>query len=312
MNNPLRRDPNLWAVLLAGGDGRRLRPLTIGIEGDERPKQFCRILGERTLLADTRRRVAPLFDASRTITLVTKKHERYYRAALADAPEGTVLEQPFNRGTGAAMALAILTVRDLDDDAMVAFFPCTHHFGREAAFLRSVDAGLRAVCDHPDKIVLLGAPPNRPDVGYGWIEPAPAPVPFSLAPTRVRRFCERPPMMAAQTLFNTGCVWDTRILMGRVSAFVEVLCAAVPRAVLALSVGALTGETSSGYQDLRPVDFARDVLTAQPERLLVIRDAASRWSDLGSPSRVLDTIACEQLTPWWLARMGRTYMSRAS
>jgi mannose-1-phosphate guanylyltransferase len=51
-----------WAVFLAGGDGTRLRSLTLRIAGDLRPKQFCRVFGEQSLLGETRARVKPLFD----------------------------------------------------------------------------------------------------------------------------------------------------------------------------------------------------------------------------------------------------------
>ena len=51
---------HLWAVLLAGGDGIRLRDLTMRIVGDHRPKQFCPIIGADSLLSQTRARLDPL------------------------------------------------------------------------------------------------------------------------------------------------------------------------------------------------------------------------------------------------------------
>ena len=59
-----------WGVLMAGGDGTRLQSLTGRIEGDARPKQFCRLLGDETLLAQTRRRIEPLFPARNIMTVV--------------------------------------------------------------------------------------------------------------------------------------------------------------------------------------------------------------------------------------------------
>jgi mannose-1-phosphate guanylyltransferase len=56
---------NLWATLLAGGDGVRLRDLTLRITGDSRPKQSCRIVGGKSLLSQTRTRLEPLFSGDR-------------------------------------------------------------------------------------------------------------------------------------------------------------------------------------------------------------------------------------------------------
>ncbi|HZD41773.1 MAG TPA: sugar phosphate nucleotidyltransferase, partial [Terriglobales bacterium] len=56
-----------WAVILAGGDGTRLKSLTRKIAGDERPKQFCPILGAPTLLEETQRRTALELARERTV-----------------------------------------------------------------------------------------------------------------------------------------------------------------------------------------------------------------------------------------------------
>ena len=151
-----RPGAGVWAVLLAGGDGTRLQALTARIEGDTRPKQFCRILGDESLLTQTRRRISPLFDSDRVIAVVTKKHERFYARELDDLPQTAVLAQPENRGTGVAIATAVLMLRDLGAEAMVAAFPCDHHYSNEAAFLEVIEAGILAVRNNSDAIVLIG------------------------------------------------------------------------------------------------------------------------------------------------------------
>ena len=70
--------PAYSAIILAGGDGTRLIPLARALTGNDRPKQFCAVLGEETLLDQTRRRVRMLIDPARTLTVVTQAHERYY------------------------------------------------------------------------------------------------------------------------------------------------------------------------------------------------------------------------------------------
>ncbi len=107
----IRQQSHLWAVLLAGGDGVRLRDLTRRIAGDSRPKQFCRIIGEQSLFRETRTRLDPLFIRDRQVFVFSRAHERYYGDDLTDAGDSCVIEQPLNRGTGIAIILALL--RDL-------------------------------------------------------------------------------------------------------------------------------------------------------------------------------------------------------
>ncbi len=94
------------AIILAGGDGTRLRPLTRRLAGDDRPKQFCALLGRETLLEQTRRRTARLVAPEHTLFSVTRTHEPYYTAALADVPPSLVVAQPSNRGTAPASSAA--------------------------------------------------------------------------------------------------------------------------------------------------------------------------------------------------------------
>ncbi len=58
-----------WALVLAGGEGRRLQALTRMIAGEPIPKQYCRIVGDRSLLEATLARIGPLVPPERTQTL---------------------------------------------------------------------------------------------------------------------------------------------------------------------------------------------------------------------------------------------------
>lgn len=125
-----------WAVVLAGGDGVRLRSLTRRITGDERPKQFCRILGGRTLLEQTRRRAGLAVTSDRIVPVVTRAHEQFYAAPLADLPERQLAVQPENRGTGAAILYALLRIAALAPTGRVVVLPSDHYVSDESPTTR--------------------------------------------------------------------------------------------------------------------------------------------------------------------------------
>ena len=132
---------HLWAVLLAGGDGTRLRDLTARIAGDDRPKQFCPIIGAESLLSQTRARLDPLFSGDRQVFVVSRAHEMYYSEELADARDSLVVAQPMNRGTAVGIIIALVQVMQADPDAIVGFFPCDHHYSDDESFRSIVRFG---------------------------------------------------------------------------------------------------------------------------------------------------------------------------
>src|ERR1700757_3835227 len=95
-----------WGVVLAGGDGSRLRGLARQIAGDERPKQFCDLLGiGSSLLQHTASRVGQNIGRDQIAYVVTRAHHRFYKPLLEGVHPERVFEQPINRGTGVAILL---------------------------------------------------------------------------------------------------------------------------------------------------------------------------------------------------------------
>ncbi|HWO05618.1 MAG TPA: sugar phosphate nucleotidyltransferase [Methylomirabilota bacterium] len=99
------RDGDLWAVVLAGGEGSRLRALTRYLYGDERPKQYAVLTGSKSLLRQTLERVARLVPPSRIVVVAQASHDRYLGAELAGFPQIHVLAQPSDRGTAAGVLM---------------------------------------------------------------------------------------------------------------------------------------------------------------------------------------------------------------
>ena len=291
---------HFWAVLLAGGDGVRLRSLTERIVGDDRPKQFCPILGVESLLRQTRARLDPLFSPDRQVFVVSDAHERYYAEELADAKASLVLAQPMNRGTAVGIILALLQVMQSDPEAILAFFPCDHHYSDEESFRSTVRLAMSSAEQWPKSLIIVGADAEHPETEYGWIEPGPAVRQTQANPLcRVDRFWEKPTLPQARALFQRGCLWNTFVTFGSAATFLEVVCSEVPDVVVAVMHAFDRNDLGPTYRALPNVDFSRDILTHQAQRLLVLRDSGSGWADLGDPDRVLGLLAKKADQPAW-------------
>ena len=295
------RPGHLWAVLLAGGDGIRLRDLTVRIVGDHRPKQFCPIVGEESLLRQTRARLDPLFSGDRQVFVVSCAHESYYSGELADAKDSLVIAQPMNRGTAVGIIVALVQIMQADPDAVVGFFPCDHYYSDDESFRSMVRSATWSAEQFPQSLVIVGAEAEYAESEYGWIEPGPTVLETQANPLyRVNRFWEKPALPQARTLLQRGCLWNTFVTIGGAATFLELVCSEVPDVVLSVTRALADNDLAPTYARLPNVDFSRDILVNQANRLLVLRDSGSGWADLGSPDRVLGLLAKNVNQPAWL------------
>lgn len=294
-----------WAIVLAGGDGTRLQSLTCKIEGDPRPKQFCKIFGSQTLLGHTRERLRPVFNDDRLLFIVTKDHARFYRKELASVDRSRVLEQPVNRGTGVAIIAALLQLQP-KADAIVGIFPSDHYYADDGVFAMTVKSAISVSKKRKDSIILIGAKPQWPESEYGWIEPGASIANGCRASVfAVKGFCEKPALFEARDLMSKGGLWNTFVMIGRAGAFLNLLAATVMPTMKRIADAVAHRDLGSAYGEIEAIDFSRDVLSHQPRALLVMQDAASGWADLGNPERVINTLDRHQIQPEWLLEIRR-------
>jgi len=243
-------------------------------------------MGDETLLARTRRRVARLVAPERTLLVFTEDHERYYAEEIAECPPAWTIVQPSNRGTAPAILWSLLRLAELDWDATVALFPSDHHYSRENQFLKGVERAFEAAEVSPQSVIVLGAKPAYAEVEYGWIEPARAASRYgSIRP--VQNFWEKPPLEVAENLFKRGCLWNTFIMVGRVSAFLELIATAMPHLYQIFSTKARNGtrDIAEIYSRIEPADFSSQVLSRSTGSISVATLGDAGWSDLGDPRR---------------------------
>jgi mannose-1-phosphate guanylyltransferase len=283
-----------WAIILAGGEGSRLRSIT-STAFPGRPKQYCSLVTNRTLLDETRARVALSIDPRRTMLAVTECHRPFYEVEARELPEELLVEQPLNRGTTMAMALALGRIRRLDSSAVVAVFPSDHYYDNIPAVQQALDIAFHGARRNPGRMFLLGSTPDAPEMEYGWIEPG-GPLTNPFAGDRllnVRQFIEKPAQMTASDLVHQGWLWNTFIIVGRLNAFLNALRLGVPFAgrfaALAAAAPDLDSErelAARAYRGAPMSGFCADVLTKWPSLCAVSRMIAAGWIDVGQPRRL--------------------------
>lgn len=299
---------NRWAIVLAGGEGKRLRSLTRRL-GHDVPKQFCPLLDRETLLQLTLRRVALAIDPARTFTVVTRAHERFFVPLMAelsrtDPPRNphhnlhhSLLVQPGNRGTAAAIAYAAFRLAEMDPAASVALFPSDHWFSDDIAVMRGVERAFAMVSEFRDLTVALGVAAPLPEAGYGWFELGAPILAESARLYEVRRFWEKPPAETTRAIWKAGAYRNTFILVARVGALLGLIMKTLPRLYAAFnSIKPVLGTMfeaqtiESLYRDLPRMEFSQRVLARSPEALAVLAVSNLEWSDLGDPQRILNLL----------------------
>jgi len=198
----------LWGIVLAGGEGVRLKRLVRRLCGDHRPKQYVRLFGDRTLLEQTLDRVALGIPPSRTAVVTLRSHAGYFADQSNSFGSPHVLIQPADRGTAAGILLPAHWVSQRDPDATLAVFPSDHFVLGAATFMAHVAQAAAWVNERPDRLVLVGAQATDAEVEYGWIELGkPLSSPSDDRMWEIRRFWEKPSEEKARLCLAAGCLW---------------------------------------------------------------------------------------------------------
>lgn len=218
---------NAWAVILAGGQGTRLWPLS----RRRRPKQFLDLQGNgRTLLQQTAARAVHLVGSLERVLIVTNaQHAALAREQLPGLPVGNLLLEPEGRNTAASIGLAAIHLQHRNPQAVMAVLPADHLYRDQAPWLEALQSGL-AHADRSGDLVTFGIQPHLPSTRYGYLQQGkllsqdhPRPVYTGL------KFLEKPDEQRARELVNSGeYLWNTGTFAWRVDAILEAIGRCLP------------------------------------------------------------------------------------
>jgi mannose-1-phosphate guanylyltransferase len=292
------------ALILAGGVGSRLRPLS----SDDNPKQFLRIFDGVSLLEKTFDRVARLVEPSSIFISTNEQYAPKCAAYLPGLPEANILTEPARRNTAPAIAVCCFAIESVVSHAVIAVLASDHYIADEDEFIR-VLARAYDVAAASDYLVTIGIKPTEPNTGYGYLQlgneidfagvggrgsgvgaashkPL-SPTPDSRPPTPVLRvdgFHEKPSRERAEEFLWTGnYAWNASIFVWRASVFRGALEAAAPEIASLADRIVTSGDPArrvEHYEAMPSISIDYALMEKAP-RVAAIRGNFG-WSDVGS------------------------------
>jgi mannose-1-phosphate guanylyltransferase / mannose-6-phosphate isomerase len=200
-------DRQAHAVILAGGSGSRLWPLS----RQHLPKQFLSLDGDASLLQTTINRLSPVIEA-KNILIVTQEAHAKGEAYHALLPYQTLFE-PVARNTAPAIALAAARLMADGADPIMVVLPADHIIKDEVRFREHLNIAIAAA--ESGKLITFGIRPTRPDTGFGYVKAHRGDTPEVYA---VERFTEKPDAVTAERFLKEGdYYWNSGMFVWRAS-----------------------------------------------------------------------------------------------
>jgi mannose-1-phosphate guanylyltransferase len=294
-----KQNGNLWAIILAGGDGVRMREYLKTNRNIDRPKQFANIVGTHSMLRHTIERAKLIVPLQRMRIVVNNQHLKYVHAEIPEPERKSLVELPCNRGTAVGILLPVVQILAQDPSACITVFPSDHFVLEEERFMNFVAHAADYVHRSPETVVLVGIPSKDADTNYGWIEPSTSFLRYlGNRFYAVERFVEKPQIRLATMLHSKKCLWNSMVFAAQAETLLHLYRKSMPKVYhqveslkqLITSPGGME-RLDGQYTGLPSYGFSKTILEPNTKHLRVIRAEGVTWSDWGNQSRVTSDLA---------------------
>ncbi len=266
------------AVILAGGSGSRLWPLS----RQHLPKQFLVLDGDASLLQTTINRLSPTIKAENVMIVTQESHAKgeAYHALLPYK----ALYEPIGRNTAPAIALAAACLMMAGDDPVMVVLPADHIIKDEKRFREHLDVAIQAA--QTGKLVTFGIQPTRPDTGFGYIK---AHRVVGEQVYGVERFTEKPDHATAERFLEEGgyywnsgmFVWRASVILAEIERYLPAVYQILQTIIAESRAGATFQQAVEKHFSAMPsISIDYGVLEKSEHVSLIPCDIG--WNDVGS------------------------------
>ena len=271
-----------YAVIMAGGAGKRLWPLS----RLSRPKQLLSLIGGKSLLELAIERLDGLFDPANILVITNQEYAEAVAAALPQLPPESIIGEPVGRDTANAVALGAEIIAGRDPEGVMAVFTADHVIRPVEVFVGAVRAAFRAVQDHPDALVTFGVRPTWPNIGLGYIH---CESPVADGVHEVQDFQEKPDHHTARRYVESGKhFWNSGMFVWKVQTVRDVLRRLLPNSARDLQP---VSEAVQEGRDYRPIlaevypklqKISIDYAVMEKAKRVLMVELNCEWLDVGA------------------------------
>jgi mannose-1-phosphate guanylyltransferase len=270
-----------YAVIMAGGSGKRLWPLS----RTSRPKQLLPLLDGKNLLGLAVKRLEGMFDPQHILIVTNAEYADQIAQALPQLPRENIIGEPEGKDTANAVALAVELLSG-KEDATMAVFTADHVIRPEACFAEAVKRACEAAEEHSDVLLTFGIRPTWPHTGLGYIHCG-----TSLANGihEVMGFKEKPDHTTARRYVESGqYFWNSGMFVWKLSAIRKAITQFLPESAKLLAPVGHAVKEGKDYAKLLKEIYPRlqkisiDYAVMEKARRVLMVELSCEWLDIGS------------------------------
>jgi mannose-1-phosphate guanylyltransferase len=264
-----------YAVILAGGSGKRFWPLS----RKSKPKQFLSIISKKTMIEETVDRVASFTDRKNIIVVASIEQKDNFDEVDLNIPDENILYEPVAKNTAMAIAYAAAFINKIDKDAIMIVLPSDHYIKEKDLFKKSVTDVIKSA--NEGYLVTFGITPNRPEMGYGYINIGEA-IDNKGELYKVSSFVEKPNQRDAIDYMKKGTfLWNSGMFIWRADVIKEEFRKYLPEHYESMvSIEKNRDDVDIAYKKIENISIDYGIMERSSK--IACKKCNFTWDDVGS------------------------------